>query len=116
MPFSGCTFYQPEFPDVSIKLSLLAQVLGLRFGSADDRAGGRDLGHFRALHLHIASRRRGWPVFVCSVRGSPCTMGSDGFEKVLIGTLGPRETFVGVAKRRAAKNSVLASGAKHTRD
>jgi len=45
-------------------------------------------------------------------RGS---MGSDGFEKVLIGTLGPRETFLGVAKRRAAKNIVLASGAKHTR-
>ena len=43
---------------------VLAQVLGLRFGSADDRAGGRDLGHFRALHLHIASRRRSWPVFV----------------------------------------------------
>jgi hypothetical protein len=42
-------------------------------------------------------------------------MGSDGFEKVLIGTLGPRETFLGVAKRRAAKNSVLPSGAKHTR-
>jgi len=42
-------------------------------------------------------------------------MGSDGFEKVLIGTLGPRETFLGVATGRAAKNSVLASGAKHTR-
>jgi len=42
-------------------------------------------------------------------------MGSGGFEKVLIGTLGPRETFLGGAKRRAAKNSVLASGAKHTR-
>jgi hypothetical protein len=42
-------------------------------------------------------------------------MGSDGFEKVLIGTLKPRETFLRGAKRRAAKNSVLASGAKHTR-
>jgi len=48
----------------------LAQVLGLRFGSADDRAGGRDLGHFRALHLHIASRRRGWPVFVDPYRAN----------------------------------------------
>jgi hypothetical protein len=35
-------------------------------------------------------------------------MGSDGFEKVLIGTLKPRETFLRGAKRRAAKNSVLA--------
>ena len=42
-------------------------------------------------------------------------MGSDGFEKVLIGTLGARDAFLGVAKGRAAKNSVLASGAKHTR-
>jgi hypothetical protein len=42
-------------------------------------------------------------------------MGSGGFEKVLIGTLGPRETFLRGAKERAAKNSVLASGAKHTR-
>jgi len=42
-------------------------------------------------------------------------MGSGGFEKVLIGTLGPRETFLRGAKRRAAKSSVLASGAKHTR-
>ena len=47
------------------------------------------------------------------------SVGSDGSEKVLIGTLGARGAFllVGVAKERAAnlKNSVLASGAKHTR-
>ena len=42
------------------------------------------------------------------------SMGSGGFEKMLIGTLGPREEFLRVAKGRAAKNSVLASGAKHT--
>ena len=36
-------------------------------------------------------------------------------EKVDIGTLGPRETLLRGAKERAAKNSVLASGAKHTR-
>ena len=42
-------------------------------------------------------------------------MGSDGFEKVLIGTPEARDAFLGVAKGRAAKNSVLASGAKHTR-
>ena len=36
-------------------------------------------------------------------------------KKMLIGTLGPREEFLRVAKGRAAKNSVLASGAKHTR-
>jgi hypothetical protein len=33
-------------------------------------------------------------------------MGSDGFEKVLIGRLGPRETFLGVAKRRAVPRTV----------
>ena len=42
-------------------------------------------------------------------RGS---MGSDGFEKVLIGTRGARETFLQGLKGRAAKNSVLTSGAK----
>jgi hypothetical protein len=42
-------------------------------------------------------------------------MGSDGLEKVLIGTRGARETFLLGAKEQAAKNSVLASGAKHTR-
>ena len=42
-------------------------------------------------------------------RGS---MGSDGFEKVLIGTRGARETFLRGRKGRAAKNSVLTSGAK----
>ena len=42
-------------------------------------------------------------------------MGSDGFEKVLIGTLGPRETFLGGAKERAAQNTLGASGAKPTR-
>ena len=36
-------------------------------------------------------------------------MGSDGFEKVLIGTLGPRETFLGVAKGRAAEDSVTST-------
>ena len=39
-------------------------------------------------------------------------MGSDGFEKVLIGTRGARETFLDGRKGRAAKNSVLTSGAK----
>ena len=42
-------------------------------------------------------------------RGS---IGSDGFEKVLIGTRGAREAFLDGAKGRAAKNSVLTSGAK----
>ncbi len=42
-------------------------------------------------------------------RGS---MGSDGFEKVLIGTRGAREAFLDGWKGRAAKNSVLTSGAK----
>ena len=36
---------------------------------------------------------------------------SDGLEKVLIGTRGPRESFLGGWKGRAAKNSVSASGA-----
>ena len=39
-------------------------------------------------------------------------MGSDGFEKVLIGTRGARETFLRGRKGRAAKNSVVTSGAK----
>ena len=39
-------------------------------------------------------------------------MGSDGFEKVLIGTRGARERFLRGLKGRAAKNSVLTSGAK----
>ena len=39
------------------------------------------------------------------------SIGSDGFEKVLIGTRGPREAFLGGWKGRAAKNSVSASGA-----
>ena len=34
-------------------------------------------------------------------------MGSDGFEKVLIGTRGARETLLQGRKGRAAKNSVL---------
>ena len=49
-------------------------------------------------------------------------MGSDGFEKVLIGTRGAREAFLDGGKGRAAKNSVRAaqnslnaSGAKLTR-
>ena len=42
-------------------------------------------------------------------RGS---IGSDGFEKVLIGTRGAREAFLDGAKGRAAKNSVLTSGAQ----
>ena len=40
------------------------------------------------------------------------SIGSDGFEKVLIGTRGARETFLDGRKGRAAKNSVLTSGAK----
>ena len=43
-----------------------------------------------------------------AVRGS---IVSDGLEKVLIGTWGPRESFLGGWKGRAAKNSVSASGA-----
>jgi hypothetical protein len=43
------------------------------------------------------------------------SVGSDGFEKVLIGPLGAGDAFLRGAKGRAAKNSVLASGAKHTR-
>ena len=45
-------------------------------------------------------------VLVCrrQFRGN---VGPDGFEKVLIGTRGARETFLDVAKVRAAKNSVL---------
>ena len=43
------------------------------------------------------------------------SIGSDGFEKVLIGTRGARETFLDGRKGRAAKNSVLTSGAKLTR-
>jgi hypothetical protein len=39
-------------------------------------------------------------------------MGSDGFEKVFIGTRGAREAFLDGLKGRAAKNSVLTSGAK----
>ena len=39
-------------------------------------------------------------------------VGSDGFEKVLIGSQGAREAILDVAKVRAAKNSVLTSGAK----
>ena len=39
-------------------------------------------------------------------------MGSDGFEKVLIGTRGAREAFLDGWKGRAAKNSVVTSGAK----
>ena len=38
-------------------------------------------------------------------------VGSDGFEKVLIGTRGARETLLQGRKGRAAKNSVLTSGA-----
>jgi len=55
-----------------------------------------------------------WPLSVCRCRLSVgCrrqfrgNVGSDGFEKVLIGTRGARETFLDVAKVRAAKNSVL---------
>ena len=40
------------------------------------------------------------------------SMGSGGFEKVLIGTRGARETFLRGRKGRAAKNSVLTSGVK----
>ena len=39
-------------------------------------------------------------------------VGSDGFEKVLIGTRGAREAFLDGWEGRAAKNSVLTSGAK----
>ena len=39
-------------------------------------------------------------------------VGSDGFEKALIGTRGARETFLRGRKGRAAKNSVLTSGVK----
>jgi len=39
-------------------------------------------------------------------------VGSDGFEKALIGTRGARETFLRGRKGRAAKNSVLTSGEK----
>ena len=39
-------------------------------------------------------------------------VGSDGFEKVLIGTRGARETLLRGRKGRAAKNSVLTSGVK----
>ena len=39
-------------------------------------------------------------------------VGSDGFKKVLIGTRGARETLLQGRKGRAAKNSVLTSGAK----
>ena len=39
-------------------------------------------------------------------------VGSDGFEKVLIGTRGARETLLRGRKGRAAKNSVLTSGEK----
>jgi len=39
-------------------------------------------------------------------------VGSDGFEKVLIGTRGARETLLRGRKVRAAKNSVLTSGVK----
>jgi hypothetical protein len=39
-------------------------------------------------------------------------MGSDGFEKVLIGTRGAREAFLDGWEGRAAKNSILTSGAK----
>ena len=39
-------------------------------------------------------------------------VGSGGFEKVLIGTRGARETFLRGRKGRAAKNSVLTSGVK----
>ena len=42
----------------------------------------------------------------------PKTEASDGFEKVLIGTRGARETLLQGRKGRAAKNSVLTSGAK----
>ena len=45
-------------------------------------------------------------------RDSKAFMGSDGFEKVLIGTRGARETFLRGRKGRAAKNSVLTSGEK----
>jgi len=44
------------------------------------------------------------------------SIGSDGFEKVLIGTRGAREAFFDGAKGRAAKNSVLTSGAKQLRN
>jgi hypothetical protein len=39
-------------------------------------------------------------------------VGSDGFEKVLIGTRGAKETFLRGRKGRAAKNSVVTSGEK----
>ena len=39
-------------------------------------------------------------------------VGSNGFEKVLIGTRGAREMLLRGRKRRAAKNSVLTSGVK----
>ena len=39
-------------------------------------------------------------------------VGSDGFEKVLIGMRGARETLLQGRKGRAAKNSVVTSGAK----
>ena len=52
-------------------------------------------------------RRRGaatpFPPVRRQFRGS---IGSDGFEKVLIGTRGPREANLDGAKGRAAKNSV----------
>ena len=52
----------------------------------------------------------------CERRGMSCLIrgkvGSDGFEKVLIGTRGARETFLDGWKGRAAKNSVVTSGAK----
>ena len=39
-------------------------------------------------------------------------VGSGGFEKVLIGTRGARETLLRGRKGRAAKNSVVTSGVK----
>jgi hypothetical protein len=59
-----------------------------------------------ALAQHVT------PVAPCLARALGMTCSSDGFEKVLIGTRGARETFLRGRKGRAAKNSVLTSGVK----
>ena len=61
------------------------------------KVGKNGVSPFQNMHFHLAAK---------------LPLGSDGFEKVLIGTRGARETFLRGRKGRAAKNSVLTRGEK----
>ena len=64
-----------------------------------------------ALDFFVTAPGRPW----CGGPVPSTVRGTGGLEKVLIGTRGPRGAFLRVVKGRAAKTSVLASGAKLTR-